>query len=209
MWRVPKPWACLKLLLSLALATIPLQSLAEESGSLAKAALQAHSRPTIGQPSSRASSHTSVTASRPSSSKYKIRVSSHSSELLSPDAVAYQAQYDYLLHCSGCHGSDGAARSMGRVPPLKDSIGRFLNLPEGRAYLVQVPGVNNSGLNDQAIARVMNWLLPHFAGATLPRDFAPYVAEEVARLRAQRPVDVPTYRKSLARDLAAIGQAVD
>jgi hypothetical protein len=104
---------------------------------------------------------------------------------------------------------DGVPSPLGRIPALKDRIGRFLALPEGRAFLVQVPGVNNTGMNDAAIARIMNWVVLNLAGASLPAEFIPYTEHEVARFRAQRPVDVPTYRKALARRLTQAGFPID
>ena len=119
------------------------------------------------------------------------------------------ARSDYLLHCSGCHGSDGAGHRLGRIPQLADRIGHFLSLPDARAYLVQVPGLNGSGLDDATIARLMNWLLPAFGGASLPPGFEPYRADEVNRARRQRPLDISARRRLLARQLAEAGRPVD
>ena len=47
-------------------------------------------------------------------------------------------------------------------------IGRFLALDGGRSYVVKVPGVMASGLDDAQVAGVVNWVL-----ATLARDTAP------------------------------------
>ena len=116
---------------------------------------------------------------------------------------------DYLLHCSGCHGEHGEPHSLGRIPPLQGVVGRFLHLPEGRAFLVQVPGVHNSRLDDAGIARLMNWLVPGFAGDSLRTEFKPFSAAEVREMRAHRPVDPAAYRKELARKLAELGYPID
>ena len=58
----------------------------------------------------------------------------------------------------------------------------LLTLPGGREYLVQVPGVMNSGLSDADTARLMNWLLPQVSAETLPPGTLPYDAAEIARL---------------------------
>lgn len=123
------------------------------------------------------------------------------------DTVA--ARSDYLLHCSGCHGSDGAGNRRGRIPPLAGRIGNFLALPAGRAFIVQVPGVNASGLDDASIARLMNWMIPQLGGASVPAGFRPFDPDEVGRARASRPVDVAAYRRTLARELADLGRAID
>ena len=79
------------------------------------------------------------------------------------------ARSDYLLHCSGCHGSDGAGHRLGRIPQLADRIGHFLSLPDGRAYLVQVPGLNGSGLDVGTPPPGVTGLLREFGGANRPR----------------------------------------
>lgn len=170
--------------------------MAAEAPSLARAARDAQARPVIGQ-SARAMPGSSAPPQAPAPGSAEA-------------ATDERARFDYLLHCSGCHGADGAPHRIGRIPPLKDMLGRFLQLPEGRTFLVQVPGVHNSGLDDAAVARVMNWMVPRFSAATLPAGgFVPYTAAEVGEARAHRPADVPTYRKTLARRLAEAGHPVD
>src|SRR5579862_9376427 len=63
----------------------------------------------------------------------------------------------YLLNCWGCHGSHGEGIK-GTAPPLID-LSDFLKVDGGRAYIIEVPGVSLSALNDGQIATVMNWLL--------------------------------------------------
>ena len=89
-------------------------------------------------------------------------------------------QEDYLLHCSGCHVRDGSGSAEGRIPRLEGQIGHFMKLPEGRRFVVQVPGVMNSGLGNEDVEALMNWMIPHFAGASLDREFVPYSAGEIA-----------------------------
>jgi mono/diheme cytochrome c family protein len=84
---------------------------------------------------------------------------------------------DYLLHCSGCHRADGAGVP-GVVPPLT-GLAPFLDTAAGRAYLVRVPGVAQSSLDDTRLAALLNWVLHEMSGA------APaYGAREVHALRA-------------------------
>ncbi|GIX17085.1 MAG: hypothetical protein KatS3mg119_1271 [Rhodothalassiaceae bacterium] len=110
---------------------------------------------------------------------------------------------DYVLNCQGCHLPDGRG-APGRVPPLKDHVARFLALPEGRAFLIQVPGVARSALSDERIAALMNWLVARFDPEHLPADFRPYTAGEVAALRANPRAQVSARRAELLARIAAI-----
>jgi cytochrome c553 len=105
-------------------------------------------------------------------------------------------QQDYILQCMGCHLEDGSG-APGRVPSLVGQMGRFLQVPGGRAYLVQVPGAAQSTLDDAALAALLNWMLQRFSPAELRADFEPYRADEVARYRAERPADVAKLRREL------------
>ena len=53
---------------------------------------------------------------------------------------------DYLLHCAGCHGAEGGGVPSVGVPPLDCQTAALAQRAEGRAYLVQVPGVAQSAL---------------------------------------------------------------
>ncbi len=110
---------------------------------------------------------------------------------------------DYVLNCQGCHLPDGAGTA-GKVPPLKDHVARFLWLPEGRAFLVQVPGVARSALPDDRIAALMNWLVLRFDADHVPKSFKPYTSDEVARLRRHPRTEVAAYRAMLLAKIAAI-----
>lgn len=83
------------------------------------------------------------------------------------------------------------------VPVLKNQLGAFLQVPGGRAYLVQVPGAATSALDDARLADVLNWMLLRFAGISLPVPFNPYKAEEVARLRREPLNEVAPVREQL------------
>jgi hypothetical protein len=75
-------------------------------------------------------------------------------------ASAGTPRLDYLLHCSGCHGPTGAGVPSRGIPRLRGEVAKFLWVPEGRDYLVQVPGVRNADLDDAEIARLLDWLPP-------------------------------------------------
>ena len=99
------------------------------------------------------------------------------------------AHLDYMLHCQGCHMADGSGVE-GTVPPLPGEVGKFIASPEWRDYLVQVPGASQALIDDEALARLMTWIVRRFDPGNA-KDLKPYEAEEVGRLRRQ-PVTNPT-----------------
>jgi mono/diheme cytochrome c family protein len=109
----------------------------------------------------------------------------------------------YAANCSGCHGQSG--RSVGEIPTLVDRIGYFARIPQGRAYLVQVPNVAMSAIRDEDLAEMLNWLLETYSGAQLPSDFQAYTGAEVTELRKVRIVPW-VRRKELVQALLAAGQ---
>ena len=114
-------------------------------------------------------------------------------------ATAESAHFNYILHCQGCHLVDGR-ETAGKIPALIRA-GRFLSVEGGRAFLVQVPGVALSTIDDNELADLVNWLLSEFSAEDLPSDFEPYTAEEVGRYRHDPLVDVELVREHL---LAAV-----
>jgi len=122
-------------------------------------------------------------------------------------AFAESAAQLYTLNCWGCH-QPHAEGIPGTVPRLARSMGYFLNVPEGRAYLVQVPGVANSPLNDQQIADVLNWMLDTFSKNELPKDFKPYTVDDIRTYRPHPILNVKDARRELAKKLAASGYTV-
>lgn len=90
---------------------------------------------------------------------------------------------NYVLHCQGCHLPDGSGMP-GKVPPMRGHLARFLEVPGGREYIVQVPGVSTSKLSDADTAALMNWLVREM-GPDVPPDFRPYTTAEVKALRAK------------------------
>jgi mono/diheme cytochrome c family protein len=112
------------------------------------------------------------------------------------------AHVAYMLHCQGCHLADGSG-APGAVPDLRGSLGRFLAVPGGRAYLVQVPGSAQSPLSDAELAAVLNWMVRRFGPADAAAALVPYDGAEVGRLRAAPLVDVEGARATLLRKLEA------
>lgn len=111
----------------------------------------------------------------------------------------------FVLHCAGCHGFDGSGHPAQGVPDMRGALGHYLRTAEGRAFIVQVPGVNNAGLDDAQIAAVTTWAVQRFSATTAPAGWVPYGAAEVAGHRAQRPVDVAARRAEVLRGLQALG----
>jgi hypothetical protein len=111
---------------------------------------------------------------------------------------------DYMLHCRGCHGPDGAG-APGAAPSFRGHLGKFLLVPGGREYLIRVPGTAQSELDDAHTAALLNWLLQEFSRAEIPTDFIPYETAEVGRNRHDPLVDVWETRRQLllAIDAAA------
>jgi hypothetical protein len=101
---------------------------------------------------------------------------------LSARVLAEDPKIAYWLHCAGCHLLDGTGAPP-EVPTLIDEPGRIAALPGGREYLIRIPGVAQAGIGDVRLAEVLNYVLDAFSPGTRPRDFEPYTAEEVGRLR--------------------------
>jgi mono/diheme cytochrome c family protein len=114
--------------------------------------------------------------------------------------AAADARQDYVLNCMGCHLDDGSGKPPA-IPRLKDRVGYYLTIPQGRAYLAQVPGAANSLLTDGQLTGVLNWIVDEYAGASRPPQFEPYEVAEVARYRKARPDDVDALRHALHEDI--------
>jgi mono/diheme cytochrome c family protein len=91
---------------------------------------------------------------------------------------------NYLLYCRGCHLADGTG-VQDAVPSLVNTLGQFAASPEGREYLVRVPGVSQTPMSDEQLAAVLNWVMTEFNNDVLPQDHRPYTAEEVRKARTK------------------------
>lgn len=107
-----------------------------------------------------------------------------------------RAQINYMIHCQGCHLADGSGLP-GSVPGMNNFLGKFLSVPGGREFLVQVPGSANSSLNDADLAELLNWMLASMSFEQLPVDFNAYTESEVTELRRYILVDVTEVREKL------------
>ncbi|MBW2274241.1 MAG: hypothetical protein JRG96_13290 [Deltaproteobacteria bacterium] len=110
----------------------------------------------------------------------------------SAELPAADVSEDYLLHCSACHGLDGAGVP-GVVPTLHGVAG-LLDSPGGREYLASVPGVAQAPLSDARLARLLDWVLLTFSGRAPEPGYAP---DEVGALRALPLRDPGSAREAL------------
>ncbi|MBK8118024.1 MAG: cytochrome C [Sulfuritalea sp.] len=116
---------------------------------------------------------------------------------------------NFLLHCSGCHQPDGSGSAQNGIPNMKDRVGHFLRLPEGRAFLVQVPGTAQSSLGDGETAELLNWMVVALSPHAVPANLLPYTRDEVARLRATPLNDVAAVRASVVGRLQQMGYKIE
>lgn len=130
--------------------------------------------------------------------------------LLVPSAQAAerQAKTNFVLKCIGCHLTDGTGLPGQGIPDFVGKVGVFAGLPEGRAYLLHVPGVIGSSLTDNETAEVLNYIMDKWAGDSLPKDFVPFTGPEVAVLKATNIGNVVNYRRVVADKLAQSGLTV-
>jgi cytochrome c peroxidase len=110
--------------------------------------------------------------------------------LFNPDSVLATPEYDYLLHCSGCHLENGAG-SPPDVPDLRLSMFWLAGIAEGRSYLVRVPGASQAPVSDAQLSEVINWMLRNYVAQDQTVEL--YTADEVSRYRKiplYNPVDL-------------------
>jgi mono/diheme cytochrome c family protein len=110
----------------------------------------------------------------------------------------------YTLNCSGCHHADGRGVPEAGIPDLNDA-GSYVRTELGRRYLIQVPGLSQSRLDDATAARLLNWVLHEFSANRLSADFAPYTSEEVTRFRSDKASDAKTRRDAILAELRRRG----
>jgi cytochrome c553 len=124
--------------------------------------------------------------------------------LLARAALAGPAQ-DYMLYCMGCHGTQ-AQGVAGKVPPLAGMLGQFMRTPEGRNYVLRVPGAANSALSDSRLAAVLNWLDEQYRKPGDPSR-PPFSTEEVSAARHMPLANVLATRREVVQKLATDGPA--
>jgi mono/diheme cytochrome c family protein len=115
-------------------------------------------------------------------------------------------QQDYVLYCMGCHGPE-AEGVPGKVPPLAHALGSYMRTPEGRNYILRVPGAANSVLSDAQLASVLNWLAKTYAAEELSASVPLFTTEEVTRTRHSPLASVLATRREVVKALEATGHA--
>ncbi len=116
-------------------------------------------------------------------------------------STGYASSLNYTINCSGCHMADGSGYP-GIVPPLRGHVAKYLAVPEGRAFLAQVPGSAQAMLSNRDLADVLNWIVTTYDPADLPVNFAPYEANEIAQLR-RTPISASTAARAQVLSLVA------
>jgi hypothetical protein len=116
-------------------------------------------------------------------------------------ALAYEPRVNFQLQCMGCHRADASGEE-GRVPSMRQTLVHFSMLPEGREYLLRVPGVAQSPLSDLETAALLNWLARNLSDVRPPADFIDFTAEEVGRFRHQPLAAVQATRANLLKLVA-------
>lgn len=111
-------------------------------------------------------------------------------------AWSYQPAVNYQLHCMGCHLADGSGEAK-RVPSIRRSLVLFSESPEGRNYVVRVPGVAQSPLSDADTAALLNWMARNLSDSQLPPAFTDYSAAEIHGLRNRPLARVSAVRERL------------
>ena len=118
-------------------------------------------------------------------------------------ARAESPQNLYTLNCWGCHRANGEGVA-GTAPPLINAVD-FLRVAGGREYLIRVPGVSQSMLDDADTAVVMNWVLETFSKGRVPADFRPFSAAEIHHARAEPHLyDITEIRTQLLKKMVAM-----
>lgn len=115
-------------------------------------------------------------------------------------------QQDYVLYCMGCHGPQ-AEGVPGKVPPLAHALGSYMRTPQGRNYILRVPGAANSVLSDTQLAAVLNWLATTFDADALSAGVPLFTPAEVTSARHSPLSAVLATRREVVRALEATGHA--
>ena len=118
------------------------------------------------------------------------------------DVRASERPLTYQIHCEGCHKADGSGLE-GFIPSFVDQLSSYLHLPEGRNFIIQVPGVSQSSLSDGEVADLMNWMVVAYDPSGVPDSFTPYTVREVAALRSKPLSNATGIRAAVLKQLDA------
>jgi cytochrome c peroxidase len=112
----------------------------------------------------------------------------------SAHTLAQGPEYNYLLHCGGCHIEDGSGMPP-HVPDLRVDMPYFASFKEGRAYMARVPGVVQAPMTEEQLTQVLNLILSRFAPAGA--NLEPYSVEEIAEYQQDILADPQKLRDQL------------
>ncbi|MCJ1887211.1 cytochrome c [Pseudomonas sp. LA21] len=133
----------------------------------------------------------------------------------SPQTPIAQAHYstavNYQLQCAGCHLGDGEGSAANDTPRMKGFVGNFLKVDGGRQFLVRVPGMSQSALSNAQLADLINWIMREdgMAGKSMPANYQPYTEQEVAAIRHEAMLNLPSTRAGLISQMRAKGIVID
>ena len=107
----------------------------------------------------------------------------------------------YLEYCGGCHGNQGVSAPE-IIPTIRGMSGQFLCTEEGRSYMVRLPNLALSPLDDEMLAALMNFVAFDMGGGD-KSVYPLYSAEEVGALRKTPLItgSLLEYRKKIVDDL--------
>ena len=114
-------------------------------------------------------------------------------------ADAARARQNYQLNCMGCHGETGVGLE-GKVPSMHGTLAKFSRAPQGRDYVLRVPGVTQSMLSNDELAEVLNWSMREFSDSTSHDEVPAFTAAEIAKARSQPLLDVAASRAAALGD---------
>ena len=110
-----------------------------------------------------------------------------------------RAHQNYLLHCMGCHTESGVGLP-DRVPSLRGTLARLADDPDGRSYVLRVPGVTQSTLEPDRLAEVLNWAMRAFSDTEQAASVQPFSAAEVAAARSRPLLEVTATRQNVMQE---------
>jgi len=115
-------------------------------------------------------------------------------------ARSFTPEVNFQLQCMGCHQRDGSGQR-GRVPSLRRTLVPMSSLPQGREFVMRVPGVAQAPLSDEDIAAVLNWMVRHMSDIRITPGFKDYSADEIHRERSRPLTDVTVARMRVLRQI--------
>ena len=78
---------------------------------------------------------------------------------------------------------------------MHGTLAMLSRTPEGRYYVLRVPGVTQSTLSDEDLAEVLNWSIRTFSDAAPSKSVPPFSPQEISVARKQPLLDVAASRE--------------